>query len=248
MKLLVIVLCLLSERYLIHAVSLNRFNWFKEYYQLILNHAKKLNIHQSPWLVIALMVLPLFISLALILWIFEDLVFGFTGLILHIIILYYCLGPQNPFYPISETPDKTPATPDKYLADVNGQLFAVLFWYILTGPLGIIVYRTVSLCQNFDPSARQAEQLTAIFDWLPARLTVILYMLVGNFQRGLHHLSQHLIAAPAENETLLKNCGLASLRSKEDEQVSIAAAENLVEHSVIVFLVLLALFTLASWL
>ncbi|QDP72638.1 hypothetical protein FOG18_08760 [Legionella israelensis] len=253
MKLLVIVLCLFSERFLIHTASFNRFSWFKEYYSFIARNLQPLGALSAPvWLLIGL-ILPIVIISALVLFFLEDVFYGFFGLILNIIILYYCLGPQNPFYPITEKKVNAQGADQntvsgRYLVEVNGQLFAVLFWYILTGPLGIIIYRTISLSQDYEPVAAKAKLIIAWLDWLPARMTALFYMLVGNFQRGAHYFAKYFTGGPAKNNAMLSECGIAAASIEGDKTASISAAENLVEHSVIVFLVFLALFTLAAWL
>lgn len=255
MKLFVIVLCLLSERFLLHALSFHRFSWFKGYCHFIARNVKSHSGLSSPSLLLLLLIIPLALVPALLLFILGGLLYGFLGLILNIVIFHYCLGPQNPFYPVTEKKTEDPAPEQgitsvsgRYLAEVNGQLFAVLFWYILTGPVGIIIYRSISLSQGFEPVAEKAGWATSLLDWIPARMTALLYMLVGNFQQGIHYLGKYFIAAPEKNHLMLSKCGLASASIDSDKSVSITAAESLVEHSVIVFLVFLALFTLAAWL
>lgn len=247
MKFIVIVLCLLSEKYLIHALSLHRFNWFKDYSTQVMKQTDKFAFMSSPWLKLLGLVLPLFLVTWLVLCLFGGFLFGFVGLVLNLLIFYYCLGPKNPFYPSTEKKGKMQADASDYFSEVNGQLFAVIFWYIFTGPLGILVYRLVSLSQALKPIGFQARLLTDLLDWLPARLTALLYMLVGNFQRGLVHLVSRFLSAPAKNNKLLEDCGLASAASQEGGEVPMAVAEQLVEHAVIVLLVFLALFTLVAW-
>lgn len=247
MKFIVIVLCLLSERYLVHALSLNRFSWFKDYSDRLLKQTDNTSFLSSAWLKLLTLVLPIVLLTWLVLCLLGNVLFGFIGLFLNVGIFYYCLGPKNPFYPSTDKKGKKQADAADYFAEVNGQLFAVIFWYIFTGPLGIIVYRLVSLSQSLKAVAGQARTLTDILDWLPARLTALLYMLVGNFQRGLVHLMSQLLSPPVKNNQLLESCGLASAANKDGEEVPVPMAEQLVEHAVIVLLVFLALFTLIAW-
>jgi AmpE protein len=47
---------------------------------------------------------------------------------------------------------------------------------------------------------------------------------------------------------MLRGCGLLAVRENEADELSMIKAEALVEHAIIVILVLIALFTLISWL
>ncbi|WED44099.1 regulatory signaling modulator protein AmpE [Legionella cardiaca] len=250
MKLFVIVLCLLSERYLVHAVSHNRFYWFSSYFTAI---SQKLFTTEASLfyqiLILVAVVIPPVLVTWLLLYIFGHLLFGFIGLLLNLIIFYYCLGPQNPFYPVREAgEDDSEAVTGNYFAKINGELFAVIFWYIVAGPLGVLLYRLISLCRDYETTAEIARIITNALDWIPARLTVLLYLLVGNFQRGIHFFAQMFFSAPEKNDTVLSNGGLLAARTYEDEAVPLPYAESLVEHALIVYLVFLALFTLVSWL
>lgn len=249
MKLFVIVLCLLSERYFIHRVSHNRFYWFASYFQTIRQHLSQTGSLQAGFILVAI-VFPIVLLTWLLLFIFGHLAYGLVGLLLNIAIFYYCLGPGNPFYPVREegTVDGAEVAAGRYFAKVNGQLFAVVFWYIVAGVTGILVYRLISLCQEYEPTEKLAKQLTALFDWIPARLTVFLYLLVGNFQQGVHFFIQKFFSTPARNERLLTEVGLLAAGTKEGEAVQLPYAENLVEHAMIVFLVFLAFFALVAWL
>lgn len=248
MELLVIVLCLLSERFLVHKIAHHRFHWFMAYGNGILSRAPGALSSLSSWAMLALIVLPFLFIAGIILYLFDHLLFGVVALIINIVVFYYCLGPVNPFYPVHDTTEEWGGD-DKitaYLIGVNGQLFAVLFWYLVLGPIGILGYRLVSLAQGLTIVNPQALVLLNILDWIPARMTALLYLLVGNFQAGCHQLSKLFFTAPDKNETLLSTCSLAAL-NVSGEKKTMLQAENLVEHASIVFLALLAFCTIVAW-
>lgn len=247
MKLLVIILCLLSERFLIHRCSNHRFKWFPSYVNF-LNHYLLVEKQIHPVLAIFLIVLPIFIITGLIIFLFDPLLFGFIGFLLSLVIFYYCLGPENPFYPSKIEGVQNEEEVGIFFNKVNGQLFAVIFWYILTGPLGIIVYRLVSLCCEFTLTMPLAARLTQLFDWIPARITALLYLLVGNFQRGFPYLIKGFFTSPENNANFLGGCGILAAKTNEHEPLSLPYAESLMEHALIVYLVFLACFTLVAWL
>ncbi|RUR16011.1 hypothetical protein ELY21_13665 [Legionella sp. km535] len=250
MKLLVVVLCLLSERFLIHSLSYQRFSWFGDYYLMITNAIEKRIHSDNPWVYLAAIILPITLLTSIIYLMFHNLFFGFTGLLLSTLIFFYCLGPQNAFYPLSESDSKTEDSESvgDYFALVNSQLFAVIFWYILAGPIVVLIYRLFTLCKNYNEVSQQAKQVTEILEWVPARITALLFLLVGNFQRGFTTFLQYVLNSPDSNYRLLSECGLQAVRVNESDEIPIPNAEALVEHAAIVFVVFIALFTLVAWL
>ncbi len=58
---------------------------------------------------------------------------------------------------------------------------------------------------------------------------------------------QKFFSSPEFNNQLLTEGGLLAARTSESEPVQLPYAESLVEHSIIVYLVVLALFTLGAF-
>lgn len=248
MKLLVIVLCLLSERFLIHSFSYNRFYWFTEYFNKIKTMAEEKNIASQPWMLFATTIILPVLVVSLIYFLLRHVLFGVVDLIFSIIIFYYCLGPHNVFYPLV-TPDTNQENAvGEYFVLANTQLFALIFWYIIAGPVAALAYRLITLSRNFEAIAMEATQATNILEWLPARMAALLYLLAGNFQRGFVSFMSFIAAKPELNNNLLTECGLHAVRTHESDDVPMPVAENLVEHATVILLVLIALFTLAAWL
>lgn len=250
MKLLVIVLCLLSERFLVHASSHYRFDWFKTYCKKLKNNLPRTLQTANSWFLLATLVLPILLAAFVILYILSSFFFGFVGLLIHIIIFYYCLGPDNPFYPAraENTDEITRDHVGIYLARVNEELFSVIFWYILLGPLGILAYRLTALCRNEELVQLQASIVTDLLNWIPARMTCLLYLFVGNFQHGIRYFRKWLFAKPQKNQAMLAACGLHAVGYNKEALAPLAQAETLVEHSVVLLLVLLAILTMVAWL
>lgn len=248
MKLLVIVLCLLSERFLIHSISYQRFNWFDNYAASVKTRIASNDHFANPWLQLLALIVPILIPVAIIYVLLHNIFFGFTGLLLSTAIFFYCLGPQNAFYPVTAPESGDANAAGSYFAQVNGQLFAVIFWYIFTGPIGVLAYRLITLCRNDSAVTPQAQYLTDILEWIPARVTALLYLLVGNFQRGLSVFVKYSFAKPELNNQLLSECGSEAVKMNESDDAPVAVAENLVELATIVLLVFIALFTLVAWL
>lgn len=249
MKLFVILLCLLSERFLIHSLSYKRFYWFFDYYNKIKSVADRNSLFLNPWLLLALIILPILISVLLIYLLLHHIIFGLMGLLLNVGIFFYCLGPNNVFYPVieSESQGSIELIGD-YFVQVNTQLFSLIFWYIIAGPIGALAYRLITLCRNMEAVSEQANEITDLLEWIPARMTALLFLLVGNFQRGFSSFIKFIFAKPDANKQMLRECGMLAVREDEKNELSMIEAETLVEHAIIVLLVLIALFTLISWL
>lgn len=251
MKLLIIVLSLLSERYLVHRVSLNRFYWFADYLSAIDQRVPAKGLFTQPVLMLMIIVSPPLLITILSLLIGQSFFFGFLGLILHFVIFYYCLGPSNSFYPV--TPPEVDNSEHEvlskhYFTEVNSQLFATIFWYLILGPIAVLGYRLIFLCQEYLPVSTLARQITAVLLWIPARITVILYLLVGNFQQGFNYFLQYFFTSPKYNDELLAQGGILAVQTNKNNPVLLTQAQTLVEHALIVYLVLIAFFTVVAWL
>ncbi|MGC1182515.1 hypothetical protein, partial [Legionella sp.] len=229
MKLMIILLCLFSERFLIHSVSYQRFYWFEDYYLFMKKVAEKNVFFTHSWALFALIVLPILFSTAFIYILLHGVFYGFMGLLLSIVLFFYCLGPQNVFYPVtySENESANQLAGD-YFARVNQQLFSVVFWYIIAGPIVVVAYRLIALCRNIAPISVQANEITDLLEWIPARLTVLLFLLVGNFQQGLQSFLRYFCAKPDLNNEMLRECGLLAARTNGTgtQEVSMPVAEE----------------------
>lgn len=253
MKLLVILLCLLSERFLTHKLSFQRFCWLATVNEKLLDTLPTSKWSQNQWITLSALVFPWVLIVALLMWVFKAFLFGVLCFVFEIFIFYYCLGPTNAFYPVSSSRKKTKDDSEStdvqhYLAAVNNQIFSPIFWFITLGPLAVLAYRLIVLCQTQSGVKDSSATLTKLLDWIPARITVVLYLLVGNFEKGFNYLLKQFMTLPANNDHLLQDVGMLAAQDKDNATVSLPHAESLVEHAVIAYLVFLALFTMVSWL
>ena len=164
MKLLIIVLCLLSERYLVHAISYSRFYWFNRFFDVVTGKLPTTGIFTNTYVALGLIILPFLLITWLLLALFGHALFGFIGLLLNLAIFYYCLGPVNSFYPVNTSTDELSEemTAGNYFADVNHQLFSVILWFILLGPLGVLCYRLLYLCKEYTLTKLAAFNRTSL--------------------------------------------------------------------------------------
>ena len=164
-----------------------------------------------PWLGLALVVLLPVLVLGLLLLALKPLAYGWLSLPLHVLVLLYSLGrgqgkrefgafrdawrrgDEEAAALVAERDLKlSAADAPSLLHAVEAQLlwrslqgfFAVIFWYVLLGPVAALAYRLLALTLDHarDQAMReQAEQLRHAFDWLPVRVLLASFGLVGNF-------------------------------------------------------------------
>lgn len=134
-------------------------------------------------------------------------------------------------------------------------LFSVLFWYILAGPMGAAVYAFVThliKISQQSPTSEVAKQLHDILDWIPVRITALTYALMGHFAFALNYLASHLFSGLEQTQELAIDAGLAALETGPNDLVLSTGAENqaaldLVDRTTVLWLVVIALFTLSAW-
>lgn len=162
----------------------------------------------------------------------------------------------------SEEKENTPAVLIHDLFPlVNDRIFAPVFWYCLLGPTGAIAYRCVSRIDfayansTTVPSLmkRSAAILISIVNWMPARVTGLGFMLVGNFADSLGYcrhmgLSRLFKAHQIHSQALLRCLGNGSISlpkaSSHIQSEHIAAAASLIRRNFELWLGVLAILTL----
>ena len=155
----------------------------------------------------------------------------------------------------------------------NNRLFAVVFWFMVLGPLAAWAYRVTDLIRRRavftaardEESAVNAAQirdaavmLHGWLAWIPARLTAVGYATAGNFDEALAALrapSAERDASTSErSEHLLARVGVAalSIQDEPDETATergirgAAAAKTLVFRLLLFWAVVIAAMTLAA--
>jgi len=92
-------------------------------------------------------------------------------------------------------------------------LFVLIFWYALLGPIPALAYRLLVLteqrAQNLSLRER-AAMLRHALDWLPLRVLVLSFALVGNFSPVLRTVMDRLLDWEAGSEALLQQAAIAA--------------------------------------
>lgn len=193
-----------------------------------------------PWLSLSLLVLLPVLVLGLLLMALKPLAYGWLSLPLHLLVLLYSLGrgqgkrefgafrdawrrgDDSAAVLVAER-DLDISAPDapSLLRAVEAQLlwrshqgfFAVIFWYVLLGPMAALAYRLLALTIEHTGSEAMREragQLKHAFDWLPVRLLLVSFGLVGNFVAMNRALLQELLRWETPAPRLLSDVGPAA--------------------------------------
>lgn len=227
MKLLALLIGLIVERLATHLFQLRELSWLDRLIDAGFRQVQRFNNWPAlipVVLLAALLVLPVFLVRASI----GYTLYGFSYLVLAVIVLFFSLGPRDIGEDIHEYCKSLEAGDEerikqsaKVLTEVdvaedageriqqveeavcvraNNRLFAVIFWFVVLGPVGAWAYRVSDLIRRravftaarIEPPTEERQQsqsgvLAAAGDlhgwltWIPARLTAIGFGLAGSF-------------------------------------------------------------------
>lgn len=277
MALISIILGLFLDRTFRHLHDLRDMIWFEYYAQTIRRFTGKL---LPPIQFILILALPALLILGIQI-LLDGFLFDIPYFLFGIIVFIYCLGPaclstdieayiqartlgdeDEALHYAGTITDSTASTsPDQQTSDVtrailnvaNERIFATIFWFIILGPFGAMLYRLISELSKlieFDDLAEFSDFIHAIMAWVPARMLAAGYALTGNFDGAYHSYKDRIqtVDISQGNAEVLMSTGLGAMHNidMENELSSIYAAQALVMRSVIVWIGILAVMTLGG--
>lgn len=159
--------------------------------------------------------------------------------------------------------DPDPVATSQYVKEtlfikVCSSILGVFFWFIVLGPVGAALFRMACLLQNRFAGtqsgfANAVLDLYQILMWVPARLTVLCFAVVGSFVDAMHSLRQLSDLWQRNSDELLVETGLGALHIHDcstDNEVnidSIIACLSLAKRAVLASITFLAIIVIASW-
>ena len=299
MSLIAILLSLALEKFLPGIDTARNISWFAQFSDWLRQHLNKYPwLRETPALLLTIL-LPV-IGIAVAQTLFDDIL-RFLGFLFGIAVLTYCLGPRNPLYTANHFLDATdqddseaakaaleallqdeaPAqNAEPYetmvttlLVQTHERITGVLFWFIVLGPIGAVLYR-LAMEQDLrerlfphadDPGfASAAYKLHGLLAWIPSRLTALGYAVIGSFTHALQawqgepgdedktaddEITDTVPIIP-ESHRLLRRVGLGALQFEDGTPADIQSVREtfgLCSRSIIAWLTVLALLTLAGW-
>lgn len=272
---IVTLIALLIERFFDWS-HLRHWSWFIAYQRMVMKRIPTI----SPYLILVSTIVPLLLGIFLIEYIIDDWLYGVVTLLFNLLVFLYCLGPQNLWADAFACINALVQGDTNFAADklrtafgitntrsvqslhrellnhifiaANSRVFAIVFWYVLLGPIGAILYRMVTLCsnrsnQNTIPELSQsAYTVEAVLDFVPIRILTFIFALGGHFVHVLNCWRQQVLLGMSHNESLLIDCGTAALNHEDqaklpEDGTAEKGAIGLLDRTFVIVLVLIAI-------
>ncbi|MDQ7050338.1 MAG: regulatory signaling modulator protein AmpE [Enterobacterales bacterium] len=139
----------------------------------------------------------------------------------------------------------------KILTEAQKRYFGPIAWFIFVGPFGALFYRLChqygNYCQKnkLQEQHRLTQKVIHWIEWIPSRLTSLLFLLTGDFVKGFHPIQDYALDAEADSNRLVSETGIAALGLdrgiSDDTNEENYRASEIVTRTVIFYLVLAAI-------
>ena len=298
MNLIALLIGLVIERLATQLFHWRRMRWLDRLIDLGFRLALKLGTW--PALVpVVLLAVVLVLPVYAVIFMLGDTLAGFTYLLLAIVVLFFSLGPADIGEEVTEycraladgdenrvnnaakaiIEGDVPDDPRERITRVesavcvqaNNRLFAVVFWFVVLGPLAAWAYRVTDLIRRravFNDAREETsdDNLRRVRDaaitlhgwvaWIPARLTAIGYAAAGNFDEAIAALraptEERQATLSEQSENLLARVGTAALSLTDRAEETVAergvrgatAANHLVFRLLLIWAVVISAMTL----
>ena len=272
--------------------SARQFTWFGHWLQWLGTQSGEGGFWRGRHGIV-LALLPVLAGVALLQWLLHAPLLGFLGLLFGVVALVYAWGPRDLDVDVEaiidahDAPTRREAIarlwPQGEGASIDGSAlveavfrnalqrwFGVLFWFLLLGPVGALLYRLSALaCEGEFARSLPAENLMGVrtlhslLNWPVAQLMTLSMALVGNFDAVFNAWRT------AQGNTLQLDVGFlgaaarASVKSELSEEAEEYAEEGMVQSMrelpelrdamslvwriLLLWLTVLALFVIAGW-
>lgn len=300
MNLIALLIGLAIERLATQIFHWRRMRWLDRIIDLGFRQTERV-ANWPAMIPVILLGIVLLLPVAAIIWLLGDALAGFAYLLLAIVVLFFSLGPHDIGEDVaaycraleddddeqihnaakaiveSDVPDDAAARTSLVEAAVcvqaNNRLFAIVFWFVVLGPLAAWAYRVTDLIRrravftaardegkerNIARIRDAAEMLHGWLAWIPARLTAVGYAAAGHMDEAIAALraptEDHDLTTSKRNEALLARVGVAALalQDRPEETASARAirgaqaANHLVFKLFLIWAVIIAVMTLTA--
>ena len=245
--LIAVVIALVIGHTMPALVALRRYDWFIRWLEWL---AAQLG-ENAGWrgaFGLAFAIVPPLLLIGLMQIALRGDLYGFPSFVFSLLILFYAWGPRDLDHDVeavvvaSDSDARRIAAarlfPDREGASLDGgslveavfrcalwRWFGVLFWFLLLGPFGALLYRLVALCaqgearKRLPEGASQAARSTlAVLDWPVAQLMTLSLALVGNFDSVFTAWKEAGGAGYTGDTRFLAAAARASVRSELAEE------------------------------
>lgn len=280
MALICIIIGLIFERSMSKLTQYRSFNWFEQYSNWMIKNLPGLSNQGSSSIIILL--LPVILLTGIMQNLLDGLLLDLLSTLFGLTIFLYCLGPgdlnkeidhyldarenadedQAHHYASIIMGDNASRAADQQIVDVmqailyqcNDRFFAVIFWFVVLGPFGALLYRLTSQTRIHSSNSTlstAAKRLQAILAWAPAHLIAMAYALTGNYEGASARFreKQRYENLSETNYYILISAGLGALKdcAPGEETSCIVSTRRLVLRALVVWLAVIAGLTLIGW-
>lgn len=298
MNLIALLIGLVVERLATQLFHWRRMRWLDRIIDFGFRQAFRL-ANWPAIIPVVLLGLVLVLPVFAVIWFLGSTLAGFTYLLLAVVVLFFSLGPRDIGEEVGEycralesddeeqvhnaakaivegdvpvdPSERTSCVEAAVCVQANNRLFAVVFWFMLLGPLAAWAYRVTDLIRRraVFTAARDeqtdgnparirdaAEMLHGWLAWIPARLTAFGYAAAGHMDEAIAALraptEDRDASTSARSENLLARVGIAALalQDRPDETPTERAmrgaesANHLVFKLLLIWAVIIAAMTL----
>lgn len=250
MAFIVTLIALLIERFFDWS-HLRKWNWFVSYQRAVIKRFPG----KSSYFALAATIIPLLVLVVLIQVVLRHTLFGLVEFLFQLFLFLYCLGPQNLWADtfacinalvqgdVQTAGDKLQAAfgvtdvnskqalhgqlVNNIFIAANRRIFAIVFWFLVLGPVGAVLYRTITLSAASFPKQEAAPELLqsarvveSTLDWIPVRILTCVFALSGHFVKVFSCWRKGSFMGFHENEALLTECGTAALGGNDMDRVA----------------------------
>ena len=139
------------------------------------------------------------------------------------------------------------------IVQFQAEIFTPILWFLIFGAAGALAYRLWVLFMSEPPADKEGAAtdsgthwgagFLAIVDGIAARVWMLLLMLAGNFAGTFGIWWESLLHFQRSAHDLVKEASKAALGSEQN----VHAADDLLDRSMILLLVIVAILTLTAW-
>lgn len=208
--LIAVVLALVLGHAAPQLAQARQFGWFREWIKSLGARLPSSGFHGSRFGILLSLGLPLLV-VGLVQWALDDRLYGLPAFAFATIVFFYCWGPRDLDLDVDAVVEATdterrrlaarallgpdrdvaldaPTLVEGVFAGALERWFGVLFWFVLLGPFGAMLYRLAQLGATREFAAELPlehgdayRRLKQIVDWPPAQLMVLGLALAANF-------------------------------------------------------------------
>ena len=236
------------------AASMRQYDWYGSWLGWLEAQLGDNNLWQGRW-GIALALLPPLAVVGLFQLALREPLYGLAGLVFAVAVLFYAWGPRDLDLDVDAVidapdaasrreamaklwPGAAPLTIDSgalvsaVFQNALRRWFGVLFWFLVLGPCGALLYRLTALASEGGyahklpaEAAGGARTLLQLLDWPVAQLLTLSLALVGNFDTVLSAWREAGGASFTLDHRFLDAAGRASVRTELAEEAADYAGE-----------------------